>query len=152
MKDSKKIVEQTLNFDSPSRIPRQCWLLPWAEKKYPEYVKILKEKYPDDIESSPLILKSGKIDTDKRYDKGTYTDDWNCRFDNIHGGVIGIVTNPVLEKWDSLESYEAPSHLLDLDIEAINSFCSGTEKFVLRMCSKTIRTLSVYSRNGKCYD
>jgi len=134
MAESRKLVEQTVNFDSPARIPRQCWLLPWAAKKYPEYVKLLKNRFPDDIESSPVFLRSGKVDSDERYKKGIYIDDWNCRFDNIHGGVIGIVKKTVMDDWKKLDNYKAPDHLLNLDIDTVNSFCKGTDRFVLSGC------------------
>jgi len=55
--DSRDIVRRTLNFDSPARIPRQTWILPWAEKKHPGWVSRLRREYPDDIVPSPVVYK-----------------------------------------------------------------------------------------------
>ena len=33
--NSRELVRRTIEFDSPPGIPRQTWLLPWAEDHYP---------------------------------------------------------------------------------------------------------------------
>ena len=30
---SRELVVRTLRFDKPSRVPRQAWVLPWAEQR-----------------------------------------------------------------------------------------------------------------------
>jgi hypothetical protein len=47
--NSKELVIRTIEFDYPERIPRQCWLLPWAEKRYPGEATRLANEFPDDI-------------------------------------------------------------------------------------------------------
>ena len=45
----RNLVRQTLEFDSPRRIPRQIWILPWAELRYPDIARDLRARFPDDI-------------------------------------------------------------------------------------------------------
>jgi len=55
--ESRKLVQKTLTFDSPERVPRQVWILPWAEKHHPESVHMLHNIYPDDIVPAPAVYK-----------------------------------------------------------------------------------------------
>ncbi|MFC2097060.1 uroporphyrinogen decarboxylase family protein [Bacteroidota bacterium] len=128
--NSRKIVEKTLNFDSPSVIPRHLWLLPWAERKYPEYVKKIRNKYPDDIVAAPALYKKPLNISGQRYDIGKYTDEWGCCFHNIQDGVIGMVQEPLIKDWSDLESFKTPDLALNIDTELINAFCKSTNLFV----------------------
>ncbi len=60
---SRELVIKTLEFDNPSRIPRQLWLLPWAQNHHPEQLKKIQDDYPDDIAGQNYIdrlLSHGK--------------------------------------------------------------------------------------------
>jgi len=48
MVSSRELVRQTLEFNHPSRIPRQIWTLPWAEENFPEDFARITSTYPDD--------------------------------------------------------------------------------------------------------
>jgi uroporphyrinogen decarboxylase len=39
---SRTLVRQTLEFEKPARVPRQAWILPWAEARFPEWVARLR--------------------------------------------------------------------------------------------------------------
>lgn len=129
--NSKKKVKKTLEFDSPAEIPRQAWILPWAEENYPEMVVRLKTGYPDDLVNAPALYKSPLPAKGGRYRKGTYVDEWGCKFSNLQDGVIGIVQEPLLKDWQDLDDFKAPACVLDLDKEKINEFCKSTDCFVL---------------------
>ncbi len=129
---SRHIVKKTLNFERPSRIPRQIWILPWAERKYPKTVDFLHKKYPDDIVPSPALYKNPLKDQGDRYSPGLYIDEWGCKFSNPQEGIIGIVKEPLIDKWEDLENFKPPDSFLELDKEKINEFCQNTDAFVLQ--------------------
>ncbi|MBS3817969.1 methyltransferase [bacterium] len=128
---SKELVQKTLQFDSPSRIPRQKWILPWAEENFPQKVRRLKTLFPDDIVSAPAVYKKSLGTRGNPYKPGTYTDEWGCTFYNVEKGVMGKVKDPVIKDWDDLEKLKMPEALLSLDISKINEFCRNTDKFVI---------------------
>jgi len=128
--DSRDIVRRTLNFDSPARIPRQTWILPWAEKKHPGWVSRLRREYPDDIVPSPVVYKKPPPLIGEKYTSGLFVDEWGCRFENPQDGVMGIVRDPVIKTWDDLENWNPPSETLSLDRDAVNAFCRDSDCFV----------------------
>jgi uroporphyrinogen decarboxylase len=129
--NSRELVRRAVEFDRPARVPRQAWVLPWAEEHYPEAVCTLRTEFPDDIVVSPgLYLKPLPV-TGQRYQRGTYVDEWGCRFENRHGGVIGVVREPLIGRWDDLDRFRTPDCSLAVDREAVGRFCAGTGQFVL---------------------
>jgi hypothetical protein len=128
---SRTLVRRTLEFDAPARVPRQAWILPWAETRYPDWVARLGEEFPDDLMAAPQIYRTPLGVVGSRYEAGLYIDEWGCRFDNIHGGVIGIVHEPVIGDWSQLEGFRAPEAVLSVDTDAVNAFCLGSDHFTL---------------------
>ena len=128
---SRELVRRTLSFEAPARVPRQAWVLPWAENQYPDWVARLREEFPDDLMAAPQVYRTPLSVVGSRYEKGLYVDEWGCRFHNIHGGVIGIVHEPVIGDWSQLEQFRAPDAVLTVDTDAVNAFCRGTGRFTL---------------------
>jgi uroporphyrinogen-III decarboxylase len=128
---SRELVKKSLEFDSPPRIPRQIWTLPWASDRYPEQLKAIQSEFPDDIISSPAFLRMTLKASGDPYTVGTFIDEWGCIFENRQQGVIGEVKQPALKDWQDLEQLRFPEELLSVDVEAVNAFCKGTDKFVL---------------------
>jgi uroporphyrinogen decarboxylase len=128
---SRDLVRKALTFDAPARTPRQAWVLPWAEEHHPEDVARLRAEFPDDIVASPGFYRTPLPVVGSRYSRGVYIDEWGCRFENIHGGVIGIVREPLLKRWSDLEWFRTPECSLAVDREAVNRFCASTGQFVL---------------------
>jgi len=128
---SRDIVNKTLEFDDPPRIPRQVWLLPWAEKKYPGFIEKLHKVYPDDIISAPAVYKKPALVIGDKYRRGTYIDEWGCVFSNEQDGIIGIVKQPLITNWEDVHNFQPPLSFLELDREAVNGFCRATDKYVL---------------------
>jgi hypothetical protein len=129
--DSCELVRRTLAFDSPERIPRQCWILPWAEEKYPDMVERLHKEFPDDIVDAPAVYKKPLGIKGDRYSPGIYVDEWGCTFDNLQSGTIGIVREPLIKDWKDLDNFKTPDAVLSLDQDVVNAFCKDTDKFVL---------------------
>jgi uroporphyrinogen decarboxylase len=128
--NSRELIIRTLNFDSPDRIPRQCWLLPWAEKRYPEESARLAKEFPDDIiPVTGMYTKPQKLSGNK-YDRGNFTDEWGCRFLNIQEGLIGVPSEPIVKTWDELGTLNPPDDMLAVDEKMVNDFCKNTGKFI----------------------
>ncbi len=125
----KNLVTKTLNFDNPPRIPRHLWLLPWAEKRYPEYVVKIRELYPDDIAQAMAVYRKPLHLTGGKYQSGVYVDEWGCKFVNMEDGLMGIVHEPLIRDWSDLDHFKTPDAALDIDKDAINRFCRSTDKF-----------------------
>jgi uroporphyrinogen decarboxylase len=128
---SRELVRRTLEFASPPAIPRQAWILPWAEELYPAEVAALRAEYPDDLMAAPSLYTVPLRTSGSRYRKGTYVDEWGCRFTNVHGGVIGIVREPIIGDWNDLDRFRTPEEPLLVDRDAVGAFCCGTDRFVL---------------------
>ncbi len=128
---SRGLVRHSLEFAAPPSVPRQAWILPWAEEHYPEEAARLREEFPDDIVTAPALYRHPVHVDGSRYRKGVYVDEWGCRFTNIHGGVIGMVKEPLVRTWDDLARFRTPDATLAVDREAVNRFCRGTDRYVL---------------------
>jgi hypothetical protein len=129
--DSRTLVRQTLALESPSRVPRQTWLLPWAELHHPDAVRALHAKYPDDIVSAPELYTVPTKARGDRHGKGEYADPWGCTFSNPRDGIIGIVHTPLVADWSDLDRFETPDEVLHVDREAVNRFCRSSDRYVL---------------------
>jgi hypothetical protein len=128
---SRDLVRRALRFERPPRTPRQAWVLPWAEQQHPDWVARLRERYPDDLAAAPPLYRVPLPVTGSRYEKGLYVDEWGCRFHNIHGGVIGIVREPLIADWSDLERFRTPDEVLTVDTDAVRAFCRGSGRFTL---------------------
>jgi uroporphyrinogen decarboxylase len=128
---SRQLVLKTLAFDSPPRIPRQTWILPWAEVHFGSEVARLRRDFPDDIVAAPVnYTKPPRVSGDKHV-QGSYIDEWGCRFEIPETGTIGLVQNPRIKTWEDLENFQVPEEILTVDKGMVNSFCASTDKFVL---------------------
>ena len=112
---SRELVLRTLDRSRPERIPRQLWLLPWAEIHHPQAVAALRRDYPDDIETAPAVYTDPPRVIGDRYARGTHVDEWGCRFENPHDGAIGIVQVPLIAGWDMLDEFHPPETTLSVD-------------------------------------
>jgi uroporphyrinogen decarboxylase len=128
---ARTLVRQTLEFDRPARVPRQAWVLPWAEKRHPDAVARLRTEFPDDLVTAPPFYRTPLPGVGSRYEPGTFIDEWGCRFDNVHDGVIGIVHEPLIRDWNQLETFRTPDEALSVDTDAVQAFCRATDRFTL---------------------
>jgi hypothetical protein len=134
----RELVIKTLEFDSPERIPRQLWWLPWAKVYYLEKLQHIQSEFPDDIISSPgFYTKLSKNILDSyewngaSHKKGFFTDEWGCTFLNIQDGIIGEVKDPFVKDLGDYDKIILPEDYLHIDIVKVNDFCRNSNKFVL---------------------
>lgn len=129
--NSRTLVEKTLRFNSPKRIPRHVWSLPWTEEHHPDSLRQLRERFPDDIQAVPAVYHKPTEAVGNRYSQGTYIDEWGCVFENPEAGIIGIVREPRIADWQDLEDFSPPESTLSLDKDAVNVFYRESDKFIL---------------------
>jgi len=135
--NSRELVYKTLNFENRNeRVPRQLWSLPWAEEHAGKELAKIKRDFPDDIVSSPSFLHSKTIAEGAQYTRGEYTDEWGCKFTNIHDGIIGEAKESLIQEddWSDWEKIHIPVEWLDFDVEKVNCYCKNTDKFVIAGC------------------
>lgn len=134
---SRELVYKTLEFENKeNRAPRQMWLLPWAQMNHPQMVRKIAKDYEDDIVYAPTLLATKTIASGNPHKIGEYTDEWGCRFENLHEGIIGEVKEALVkdEDWEDVDNVHIPVEWLDFDVDAVNQFCRSTDKFVLAGC------------------
>jgi uroporphyrinogen decarboxylase len=132
---SRELVKKTLTFQSPERLPRHLWVLPWAENTYPEELKALNRDFPGDFDMCPDVYQPSPRQKGDPFTPGHYTDEWGCVFTNIHEGIIGEVREPQLKDIADWKSVKPPYETLPEDEAAardkVNRFCAQSDKFVL---------------------
>ncbi|MEN8256170.1 MAG: methyltransferase, partial [Verrucomicrobiota bacterium] len=131
---SRELVYKTLEFNKPSRVPRQMWVLPWATEQYPVEVAKIQADFPDDIVSAPAVYKEPLKTVGQQFAVGTYTDEWGCVYQNLHSGIVGEVKDPLVKEWEDVEKVRVPEERLTLDVGQVNAFCKNTDKFVMGPC------------------
>ena len=132
---SRELVVDSLEFRSPARIPRQLWVLPWAEMTWPAELAAIRKKYPDDIVQCPAFLREPLRTSGQEYEPGVYIDEWGCRFENKQAGIIGQVKDPILKTWADLDAVRVPREKLSVDVKKVDDFCAASGAFVLSKTS-----------------
>ncbi len=133
MDTPRTLIRKTLEFDSPARVPRDLWLLPWASIYYPEQVKELVSHYPSDMTSCAVSGYTSPVQGDP-YEPGIYIDEWGSIFTNNQRGVIGEVKKAAIASWEDLPHLRIPLERLEFDRDVANAFCRSTDKFVTAGC------------------
>ena len=135
---SKQIVKKCLTFDHPERMPRDVWILPWAEKEYPAEINKIREEYPSDFGFSPHVYNNSSRIKGEPYKIGEYTDEWGCVFQNIHEGIIGEIKNPIIQNIENYLSVQPPYELIPENVDEarniVNDACHKSDKFILSGC------------------
>ncbi len=132
---SRELVKKTLTFQSPERLPRHLWVLPWAENTYPEELNALNRNFPGDFVMCPDVYRPSPRQKGDPFTPGQYTDEWGCVFTNIHEGIIGEVRESQLKDIAEWKSVKPPYETLPEDEgdarDRVNRFCAESDKFVL---------------------
>ena len=129
-------MKRCLDFETPERIPRDLWLLPWATNHYPDEVARIQERFPPDIGKPPEFgYRPSSVKRGDPYNVGRAVDDWGCVFVNIQEGVHGEVQDPILPDLNDLSPLRPPYETLPSDVRAardtVNRYCADTDLFVL---------------------
>ncbi len=132
---SREIVERAIRFEFPERLPRDQWVLPWADIHYPADVKRIQDRFPTDFQTVEFFYTPSKRAKGDPYKRGDYTDEWGCTFKNLQDGIIGEVKDPILRELGDWKSVKPPYEQLPDDPRSahdeINRLCGETDKFVL---------------------
>lgn len=129
-------MRRCLEFATPEWIPRDLWILPWAEQRYPGELAAMQAEYPGDIVVAPAAGNPSPLKQGDIYMIGEAINDWGCIFTNIQQGVHGEVKTPILTgdhpdpkairpPLENLPAQPAKAR------EMIKRFCGATDKFVL---------------------
>ena len=134
----REIVIRCLTFQTPERMPRDMWMLPWAANRFPEEAKALQRDYPGDFAGPPAVYRPSKRLQGDPYVTGKYTDDWGCVFHNIQEGVHGEVKEPIIPDISDWRSCKPPYETLPEDPDrargTVNRFCAESGHFVMAGC------------------
>jgi len=127
-----------LTFENPERIPRDLWVLPFAEIHFPEAISNISRDFPNDIVKPDYEYPATPIVRGDRHAVGYCTDAWGCEFKNIQAGIIGEVETPIITEISDWRSVKPPYDQLPENtakpFDVINRFCAETEKFVIANC------------------
>ncbi len=132
---SKEIVKNCLTFNYPKRIPRDLWILPWAESHYPKTVNEIRERFPSDFAGTDYFYEPSSRVKGDPYKKGYFTDEWGCVFRNIQDGIIGEVEAPIIQDISDWKKVRPPYEQLPSNHEKaydiIKRSYERTDKFVM---------------------
>lgn len=132
---SRERVVRCLDFSGPDRVPRDLWLLPWAEKNLPGAAAALQARYPGDFRTAVDVYRPSSRVKGDPYAVGTYRDEWGCVFHNIQEGIIGEVKEHQVWDLSDWKRVEPPYGQLPSDRDAayerLRRFYGETDLFVL---------------------
>ena len=93
---SRQLVYNAVTFHHPERLPRDLWLLPWAEWHHPDTVAELKRRFPGDFTTAPFFYPPSQRVQGDPHRAGVYVDEWGCLFTNIQDGLTGEARTPLI--------------------------------------------------------
>lgn len=133
---SRELVQRCATFQTPERVPRHMWTLPWVEIHYPRELAELRRDFPDDIVIAPPAGDPSPLRKGDAYCVGEAVDDWGAIFTNIQAGVHGEVKHAIIPG-DSPDPkcIRPPVENIPTNPakarDEVNRYCAGTDKFVL---------------------
>ncbi|MEW6756409.1 MAG: uroporphyrinogen decarboxylase family protein [Candidatus Latescibacterota bacterium] len=134
----REIMQRCLRFEHPERMPRDLWILPWAQQHHGEAVARLQRDYPSDLEGTPDVYRPSPRVAGDPYAPGRYVDEWGCVFTSIQAGVIGEVRQPAVSDPADAGAVQPPYEVLPEDWgaarERVNRACAATPRFVRAGC------------------
>ena len=134
---SRELVIRCLTLQTPERMPRDLWVLPWAEHHFPETVAEISRRFPNDIITAEYAYPPLPCVSGDPYRIGTYVDEWGSIFTNIQDGVIGEVRTPLLPDITDWQSLQPPYAQLPQGrqrqqaLDEIKRFHDHTDRFVM---------------------
>jgi uroporphyrinogen decarboxylase len=134
----REIVHSCLRFQSPERMPRDLWLLPWAQEHHAAEIARIQARFPSDFGGVPDVYGPSPCVSGNPYVLGEYVDEWGCTFVNIQSGVHGEVREPMLTDVADWRQVQPPLELLPSDKQAardkVNAACAESELFIKAGC------------------
>lgn len=132
----REIVQRTLAFACPPRVPRDLWTLPIATTRYPAETAAIQRDFPNDFVEIAGHERAVLPARGDPYELGEYTDAWGCTFINIQRGVIGEVKAPLVQDWAADRArVHVPREWLTIDRDAVNRDCAATDRYAFAGCN-----------------
>lgn len=128
---SRDLVEATLAFRDPPRVPRTWHTLPCVDILYPDEIAALWRDYPSDIGGAPAVYRDPPPTLGDQYEIGKYVDEWGCPFTNIQYGVIGEVKTPPVSDWGDLSRIRFPTGWRTLNADVVNRHCERSSLYTV---------------------
>lgn len=134
----REIVTRCLKFETPERLPRELWALPWAWENLRPFIEEANRRFPNDMGGPANVYgPSLKVKGDP-YDVGDYIDDWGCTFTGIQKGVIGEIRKPLLpdlKDWKQVKPpYDTLPETLGKARDEVNRSCAKSDLFLRANC------------------
>jgi len=130
----REVVNRCLKYETPERIPRDLWTLPWANIHYPQELEKIQQRFPNDFTTVDYFYTPNSKVKGDEWEEGYYTDEWGCTFKNIQKGVIGEIETPIIAEISDWKSVEPPYEQLPTNnqvfCDTINRFYDKTDLFV----------------------
>jgi uroporphyrinogen decarboxylase len=124
-------IQAALTGQTPDRIPRVYSPIPGFLNEHPGVMERLEQQYPQDVGDCGWRPPEGATRGDP-YAVGTYYDEWGCPFENVHPGIVGQVKEPLIRDYKlDVDNLQAPLHLVDHNMDAVEAGCAATDKFTL---------------------
>ena len=101
---------QACRMQYPETIPVDIGILPAAWLKYGEELQRLVDDYPQFFGGMKKDLSKIIENLPASYHKGTYIDEWNCVWSNLHDGNEAIVTGHPVTCEEDVYSLQIPSN------------------------------------------
>ena len=127
----REIVTKAVRFQHPHRVPRDCWPLPWAQRRFSEELKALEQAYPRDFADPGIVSKRLPHMKGDIYAEGEHVDAWGCRWMSIQDGAMGEVKEPLVADWPDLGRVRPPYETLEGAFDRVDETCAQTDRFVL---------------------
>ena len=131
----REIVQRTLQFKNPERLPRDIWRLPWATANIPEALAEIDRRWPGDMSGPNNVYRPSSRYIGNPYVVGRYVDAWGCTFENILEGAHGEVKTPLLQdlrQWKDI--VQPPYEMLPQNVSAardsVNRDCAASDRFM----------------------
>lgn len=109
---SREIVHRAVTFQHPERLPRDLWLLPWADWHHPQTVAEINRRFPGDFATVEYYYPPSTRAQGDPHRAGEYVDEWGCTFVNIQEGLIGEVRQPLLQDIADWRTVQPPDEQL----------------------------------------
>ena len=130
MDTPRETVNKAVRFQNPERVPRDRWVLPWAEARHGPELETLEREFPRDFADADVRLKPPACVKGDIFAKGEYVDAWGCRFFNLEDGLVGEVREPLLATWNDLDRVRPPYGMWEGAFDHVDDACAKTDRFV----------------------
>ena len=135
--DSRRRVNDALNYVVTDRVPRDIWGIPAIRAMRATDCAEVLNRFPVDFARAPSVLGMGSVTLGvgapmKDVGPGTRTDMWGSVWSSLQCGSGGEVTSPAIADWDKLSGFSPPwEAITQSNDDAVTAFCRSSDLFRL---------------------